>query len=66
MTIIYMAASIIGGVTTASLFGQRDLLVGLLSGPVGGSLLAVAAALLLVFYTPSGKPEAVPPGVIWC
>jgi hypothetical protein len=66
MTIIYMAASIIGGVTTASLFGQRDLLVGVLSGPVGGSLLAVAAALLLAFFTSSRKQDTVPPGVIWC
>jgi hypothetical protein len=66
MTIIYMAASIIGGVTTASLFGQRDLLMGILSGPLGGSLLAVAAALLLAVYARSRKPETVPPGVIWC
>jgi hypothetical protein len=66
MTIIYMAASIIGGVTTASLFGQRDLLIGILSGPLGGSLLAVAAALLLTLYSRSRKPETVPPGVIWC
>ncbi len=65
MTIIYMAASIIGGVTTASLFGQRDLLIGILSGPLGGSLLAVAA-LLLTLYSRSRKPETVPPGVIWC
>ena len=66
MTIIYMAASIIGGVTTASLFGQHDLLAGILSGPVGGSLLTVAAALLLAFYSSSRRPDAVPPGVIWC
>ena len=66
MTIIYMAASIIGGVTTASLFGQRDLLMGILSGPFGGSLLVAAAALLLASYSRSRRPEAVPPGVIWC
>jgi hypothetical protein len=65
MMIIYVAASIIGGVTTASLFGQRDLLMGMLSGPFGGSLLAVAA-LVLAVYARSRKPETVPPGVIWC
>jgi hypothetical protein len=66
MTIIYLAASIIGGVTTASLFGQRDLLMGILSGPLAGSLLAIAAAILLAYYSRSRRPEAVPPGVIWC
>ena len=66
MTVIYIAASIIGGVTTASLFGQRDLLMGILSGPFGGSLLVAAAALLLASYSRSRRPEAVPPGVIWC
>jgi hypothetical protein len=66
MMIIYVAASIIGGVTTASLFGQRDLLMGMLSGPFGGSLLAVAAALVLAVYARSRKPETVPPGVLWC
>jgi hypothetical protein len=65
MMIIYVAASIIGGVTTASLFGQRDLLMGMLSGPFGGSLLAVAA-LVLAVYARSRKLETVPPGVIWC
>jgi hypothetical protein len=66
VTIIYMASSIIGGVVTASMFGQHDLLTGILSVPVGGSLVTAAAALLLMFYPSSRKPEAVPPGVIWC
>jgi hypothetical protein len=50
----------------ASLFGQHDLLAGILSGPVGGSLLTALAAFLPAFYSSSRKPEAVPPGVIWC
>ncbi len=67
MNIIYIAASIIGGITTASLLGQHNLLTGILSGPVGGSLLAMAAALLLtLFYSPARRRETVPPGVIWC
>lgn len=66
MTIIYIAASVIGGVATASLFGQNDLPASILAGPIGGSLLALAAALLLAFYPSPRKPEAVPAGVIWC
>jgi hypothetical protein len=66
MMTIYIAASIIGGVMTASLFGQHDLLTGILSGPVGGSMLTAMAALLLADPSSPRKQEAVPRGVIWC
>jgi hypothetical protein len=65
MSFIYIAASIIGGVTTASLFGQHNLMTGILFGPVGGSLLA-AVLVVAAGYASRRKRDTVPPGVIWC
>ena len=68
MVIIYMVASIIGAIITATLLGHHSLTLGVLAAPFGGSLVAAATAVLV--YAMHGlvhsKPETVPPGIVWC
>jgi len=75
MVIALMMASIVGGILTATLagLGQQSFVVGLLSAPFGGSLLAVMVALLIaartelrVTGTVSRRERLAPPsGVVW-
>ena len=64
MTIIYMAASIIGGAAAAALVGQSGLALALLAAPIGGSLSALATAQLV--NTSTASRQGVPPEIVWC
>jgi hypothetical protein len=68
MVIIYMVAAIIGTISTATLFGQHSVTLGVLAAPFGGSLVAGAAASLVYARHSllSSERETVPPGVVWC
>jgi hypothetical protein len=67
MVVAYAFLSIVGGLITAFLFGQNNLMVGLLAAPLGGSLLvAVAAPLYTLVYSSAREACHVPPGVVWC
>ena len=66
MVVLYMCVSIIGGLLTALLLGIYNPTIGLLSAPLGGSLLVALTALLIALPSSSREPTAVPPGVVWC
>ncbi len=75
MLIVFMMASIVGGVLMALLVGlsEHSLLVALLTAPIGGSLFVVMVALLQAARTePRGISTLsrrgrfdVPRGVVW-
>ncbi len=63
MIVVYMTASVLGGAATAAWMGQQDLLLGLVTAPLGGSLAALAATPL-AFY---GRDDSgIPAEVVWC
>ena len=66
MLVLYMCASIIGGLLTALLLGAYSPIIGLLAAPLGGSFLITIAALLIALPSPSRKESPIPPGVVWC
>ncbi|MPR12705.1 hypothetical protein [Microvirga tunisiensis] len=74
MVVAYAFLSIIGGLITAFLFGQNNLMVGLLAAPLGGSLLVAVAAPLYTLASSSLRKASsstreaspVPSGVVWC
>ncbi len=68
MIIVYVVASVLGGLFTAMLSGQYGLLLGLFAAPFGGSLLALAAATLAFDGqgSRSHKRDGIPPKIVWC
>ena len=74
MVVAYACLSIVGGLIAAFLFGQNNLMVGLLAAPLGGSLLVAVVASLYTLASfslrtaGSSTREAspVPSGVVWC
>jgi zinc transporter ZupT len=67
MVVAYAFLAVIGGLITAFLLGQSNLMVRLLAAPLGGSLLvAVAAPLYTLLHSSPREARPIPPGVVWC
>jgi hypothetical protein len=69
--IVLVSAALLGAVLGATLNWQADGLTFALGIPFGGSLFAIAAAILLFVtrsrdMTDHGSNQLPPPGVIWC
>ena len=75
---IFDTAAITGAIFTAALFWHLNAILAFVAAPAGGliaALVVVASALgvrhlrtrvLAIRNSPSRKPEAIPPGVVWC
>jgi hypothetical protein len=69
--VVLMSAALLGAVLGATLNWQADALTFALGIPFGGSLFAIAAAMLLFVtrsrdVTDRGSNHLPPPGVVWC